>query len=400
VKVLDVTEFFSEHGGVRGYLELKGQALRKRGHRQLVIAPGRSQDSRQGEVEFVESPALPYDSTYFLLARIDRVAARVLDERPDVLELHSAYMAMAAAFYTPRGAYGLRTLFWHADFVDTYLKERLERWMPFGAGRAATRSLWAGVRALAARCDATLVAGRHQFEKLRSHGLSRLYLLPFGVNKEIFHPGAQFRARSAEPPERRDRLRVVAAGRFAVEKRFDVVVGAFRRIAERRPATLLLYGEGPEQADLERRAAGLDLRFCGFERDKGVLAAAFADADLLLHGCPHETFGLVVAEARACGVPVVVPDAGGAGEGADPACSERYRAGDPEACAAAAERLLQRDPAELRAQAIESAARVTSVDEHFEALLAVYQELLDARAARSARSPAGDPRVGLEPVPE
>jgi len=398
VKVLDVTEFFSEHGGVRAYLELKGQALRKRGHRQLVIAPGRSQDSRQAEVEFIESPALPYDPTYFLLARIDRVAARVLDERPDVLELHSAYMAMAAAFYTPRRAYGLRTLFWHADFVDTYLKHRLDRWLPSVAGRLATRSLWAGVRALAARCDATLVAGRHQFEKLRSHGVPRLYLLPFGVNKEIFHPAAAFQARDSDRAAHGRRLRVVAAGRFAVEKRFDVVVEAFRRIAERRPATLLLYGEGPEQSDLERRARGVDVRFLGFERNRAALAAGFAGADLLLHGCPHETFGLVVAEARACGLPVVVPDAGGAGEGADPACSERYRAGDPEACAAAAERLLQRDPAELRRRAIESAARITSVDEHFDALLALYRELLDARAARS-QAPLSPP-VAAEPVPE
>ena len=99
-------------------------------------------------------------------------------------------------------------------------------------------------------------------------------------------------------------------------------------------------------------------------------------ADVLVHGCPVETFGLGVAEAVACGLPVVVPDRGGAAESVDPSCSEAYAAGDAGACAAAIERILARDPAELRARARDAAARVTTVETHFRRVVAVYERLL------------------------
>ena len=52
------------------------------------------------------------------------------------------------------------------------------------------------------------------------------------------------------------------------------------------------------------------VRFTGFEKRREALASALASADVLVHGCPFETFGLGVAEAVACGLPVVAPDEG------------------------------------------------------------------------------------------
>ena len=64
-----------------------------------------------------------------------------------------------------------------------------------------------------------------------------------------------------------------------------------------------------------RRARPPAFASLGSSRTGSRLAAALASADVLVHGCPYETFGLGVAEAVACGLPVVVPDARGrAGE--------------------------------------------------------------------------------------
>jgi alpha-1,6-mannosyltransferase len=143
---------------------------------------------------------------------------------------------------------------------------------------------------------------------------------------------------------------------------------------------LVLFGDGPERASLER-AAPEGVRFLGFERDRRRFAKALASCDVLLHGCACETFGLGVAEAVASGVPVVVPDAGGAAEAIDASCAEVYAALDAAACAAAAEKLLARDPADLRARAAEAAARVPAAREHYDRVLATYDALFAARAA-------------------
>jgi alpha-1,6-mannosyltransferase len=168
---------------------------------------------------------------------------------------------------------------------------------------------------------------------------------------------------------------LVGAGRFAAEKHWEVVLEAFRRVRTHRKAVLVLFGDGPERRELERQAPP-GVNFVGFERDRTRLATGFASADILVHGAPYETFGLSIAEAVACGVPIVVPDGGGAAEHTAPACSEIYRSLDPIACAAAIESLLARRPEALRARALEVAEQVPPMENHFRQVLAAYDELL------------------------
>lgn len=313
-------------------------------------------------------PALPYDRTYHLLGRFDKIRARVRAEHPDVLEAHSPYLATAAVLAAGRGASRVRTAFWHADHVGTYL----EPWL----GPRLSRPAMLGMRALLAPFDTTFVAGAAQARKLRAIGVPNVELVPFGVDVATFSPAARNDAvRRGLAGEDAGAAVLVGVGRFAFEKRWDVVLEAFERVRARRSAVLVLFGDGPERARLEGRAPA-GVRFVGFESDREKLAASLASADVLVHGCPHETFGLGVAEAVACGLPVVVPDAGGAMESADGSCSETYASLDPEACASAILRLLARDPGELRARALEAAKHVPTAAAHFARVLAVYDDLL------------------------
>ena len=94
-----------------------------------------------------------------------------------------------------------------------------------------------------------------------------------------------------------------------------------------------IYGTGALGRALRARGAACDnVHFHGFHAD---MPAALAAADLLLHTCPTEPFGLVVLEAMASGLPVLVPDTGGAGDLVIPGLTGlHYRAGNAEDLAA------------------------------------------------------------------
>lgn len=355
----------------------------------------------------VGGPASPYDPTYHLLLRFDKIAGIVERERPDVLEIHSPYLAALGAMRAKRAHYGVRTFQWHSDFIDTYggvLEGRLSRDLPMlgprmvsrGVG-GVTRPLWGLVRSIARRCDATLVAADWQVAKLTAHGVPRVVRVPFGIERDVFRPDARsYEARRellalASHDTRRDDATIfVGVGRFAVEKRWDVVIDAFLQLRARAPERdmiLVLLGDGPERERMVARASGsADIVMPGFIKDRQAHARMLASADVLLHGCPFETFGLSIAEALSCGLPAVVPDEGGASEMHVRGAGERYRALDVDACASAAERLLARiarEPEAVRSAAVKAAERLPDVVEQFEGQIALYRELLERRGKAS-----------------
>jgi alpha-1,6-mannosyltransferase len=303
-------------------------------------------------------------------------------EAPDVLELDSPYLAALAALSLGQQPGVVRTLFWHSDHVDTLLVPALARGLGRHSAELLGQPFWSVLAALGRRCDATLVASRWQAEKLRRRGFLRVEHVPFGVDKRAFDRGASSATRRRElvgsGPANATLL--IGVGRLSPEKQWDVVLEAFFALRQARTAVLVLFGEGPEHARLAERIRGRDdVRLLGFESDPARLASALASADALVHGCPYETFGLGVAEAVSAGLPVVVPDAGGAAEHAEGPSAETYAAGSAPACAAALERLLSRDPELVRSAARAASSHVLSVEQHFARVVELYRELLRER---------------------
>ena len=397
MKVLDVTEFYSERGGgVRSHLSLKGHVLCQLGHEHVVVAPGARdgesaatgdgdsacEGARPPRVIRVRGPAAPYDPSYHLLLDTGKIRDVIARERPDVLEIHSPYMAAVGALRARKGTYGVRTFQWHSDFIDTYGGVLADKapFLPSAIVRGATQPLWSLVRGIARRCAATLVASAWQVGKLTAHDVPNIVHRPFGIERSIFRPDAAStearRALLALAGRTEETTVLVGLGRFAIEKRWDVVIDAFKLL--RTDAVLVLFGDGPERERMKARA-NANVVFPGFSKERHALAASLASADALVHGCPFETFGLSIAEAMSCGLPAVVPDDGGASEMHDPDSGERYTANDAEACAEAIERLLGRLATErtaMRTSAARAAGRLPSVLQQFEEQVALYNELL------------------------
>lgn len=151
---------------------------------------------------------------------------------------------------------------------------------------------------------------------------------------------------------------------------------------------VLLFGQGPLRAELQARAArdGLAsiVRFVGFRDD---LPRWMGGLDVLAHPADREGLGIALLQAQAAGVPVVASRAGGMPEAVhDGVTGFLVAPGDVSALADALRRLV--DDAVLR-ERMGAAARARvlecfSVDAMVDGNLAVYREVLQARAARSA----------------
>jgi glycosyltransferase involved in cell wall biosynthesis/predicted metal-dependent phosphoesterase TrpH len=125
-----------------------------------------------------------------------------------------------------------------------------------------------------------------------------------GVDLELYDP--RKRDAGAYPGE----VKVLYAGRLTREKGAELLAEAFLRARERDPRLhLLLAGGGPEEEMLRERLGGY-ATFLGW-LDREQLACAYASADVFLFPSRTDTYGQVVVEAQASGLPVVAVAEGG-----------------------------------------------------------------------------------------
>lgn len=107
----------------------------------------------------------------------------------------------------------------------------------------------------------------------------------------------------------------LSVGRMKALKNFDGLLRAYERYRSRTddPWPLVLVGDGPERERLEalaRKIAPEDVRFAGFQ-PPDRLRDYYAGAGALVHPAKKDTWGLVVNEAMAAGLPVLVSRAAG-----------------------------------------------------------------------------------------
>jgi glycosyltransferase involved in cell wall biosynthesis len=138
---------------------------------------------------------------------------------------------------------------------------------------------------------------------------TKLKILPRGLDTELFHPGRRDSAFFEKFGASNGELRLLYVGRISREKDLDLLADAYRRLRkEGLPVRLFVVGHGPYSETLAKSLP--DAFFTGFLRGT-ELATAYASADIFVFPSTTDTFGNVILEAQASGLPVVVSDSGG-----------------------------------------------------------------------------------------
>lgn len=382
MRIADVCAFYTPAGGgVRTYVEAKLRAASHFGHEMIVIVPGEKHEIvRRGPgavMVTIPSPKLPVDKRYHYFDDEAAVHAMLDAWQPDHVEASSPWSSATMVGRWPGSA--TRSLVMHADPLAAYAY----RWL---GGFVSTDRIdqlfgwfWRHLRGLGRMFDSVVCANADLAERLRQGGVANCETLPMGVEAGVFSPTL----RSAAMREQALRALgldanatlLVGVGRFSAEKRWDMVMRAVAEAARKRPVGLLLVGDGAKRPRLEQLAQRIgSVAVLPRITDRTELARLLASADALVHGCEAETFCMVAAEARASGLPLIVPHRGAALDQLVPSGGLTYRAASKVSLERAIGRFIDRGPELQRAVAVRS-SRVRTMDEHFAELFARYEAL-------------------------
>jgi alpha-1,6-mannosyltransferase len=312
--LVDVTLFFAPtSGGVRRYLLAKHEWLTRYSRLQhTVLVPGpRDAGLPHGIMRF-GSPAVPFGRGYRVPLRMRAFYETLSCLKPDLIEVGDPYHLAWPSLKVAQERRIPTVAFCHSD-IGTLANSLLGRW----AGRAARRYL----ADLYDRFDLVLAPSHVVAERLNQIGVHRVEVQTLGVDIATFHPGArdpQLRAMLGIP---RDARLLVFAGRLSPEKHVGDLVAALRLLGPR--YHLLLIGS-------ERFAPRApNVTALHYQEDHRQLARLLASCDVFVHAGDQETFGLVVLEAMACGLPVVAARAGGLPELVDDSVGATFEARVP-----------------------------------------------------------------------
>jgi glycosyltransferase involved in cell wall biosynthesis len=102
------------------------------------------------------------------------------------------------------------------------------------------------------------------------------------------------------------------AGRVARDKELDFLRSLYRRLREDHPdLNLVIAGDGPYLNEYRGSFQAAERVFFTGLLDQNILPYVYSGADLFVFPSTSDTFGMVVLEAQACGLPAVVSDIGG-----------------------------------------------------------------------------------------
>jgi phosphatidyl-myo-inositol alpha-mannosyltransferase len=357
-------------GGVQAHIRQVSQHLRQRGHDVLVLAPGDQPEGYEG-VRIVGKPvAVRFNGS---VARIclspgasRKVREALREFRPDVIHAHdpvSPGISMLALVHA------------NAPLVATshpYFPPDARSSKVFSFAAPLLRPIWRRVD----RRLAVSNAARHTICSRLGYG--NVQVLPNGANVDVFA-----RALPARLPAGRKLLFV---GRLELRKGFPVAVRAFSKLAAEYPdLRLVVVGDGADRDAVNEldEATRRRVDMMGRVTDEALPTFYRASDIFMSPATGSESFGIVLVEAMAAGIPLVASDIPGYREVArDGIEGILVPPSDPDALAAGIRRLLD-DPALAMSLGLNGAQRARHFD--WESIVDRLEDIYLETAGRDTR---------------
>jgi glycosyltransferase involved in cell wall biosynthesis/predicted metal-dependent phosphoesterase TrpH len=306
-RALLFTDTFSEVNGVAGTMRRLAAAAAEGSYAgSVVVAAGEA--PAPGTIALPPDWSLPlptYEAIDLRFPLPTDVLERVEAERPDIVHVATPGpvglcgllvarllgIPLVGSYHTELGPYALHLTrdVLVADALDLYVD-------------------W-----FYRHCATVLSPTRAVAKSLSARGYPEVGVWGRGVDADLFDPERRSDELRTELLGPDGEILLLSVGRLSTEKRIGVLLDAFALATrERRDVRLVIAGDGPARRELEHTAP-VGTTFVG-EITGDALAELYASADAFCFPSTTDTFGQVLLEAGASGLPVIAANAGGAGE--------------------------------------------------------------------------------------
>jgi alpha-1,6-mannosyltransferase len=368
--LVDITMFYApEGGGVSTYLNAKARWLARHSRvRHTILSPNVPSRGRAPALVHIPGMSVPGISGYRMPLSVSGPARQLQSAQADLVEAGDAGQCAWAALRMQQRRGVPAVAFYHSD---------LPRLVEHRLGRVSAAAVRRYLAHLYGQFDMVLAPSRLMVHQLAEIGVDGALHQPLGIDSGVFRPQRRVDTLRTHLHLPSNARLLVYAGRFTPEKKLGVLIDAVRKLG--RPYHLLLIGSGSELPRYPQ------ITYVPFKRDQRQLARLLASCDVLVHPGDCETFGLIVLEAMACGLPVVGTSGGGVAELVDDQTGILAQPNNPASLAEAIEALYARDRVQLGVNARRKA------QDHYD-----WNQILPQLLQRYGGLLAGGERAALE----
>lgn len=300
--------------GVALTLERWAKYLSKQGHEVLVFAPESTEKGRREEqdIKVMRYFSMPFFLYPELSAAVPNPIAtmqRLTDFNPDIIHCSTPFnVGLLGRIYATENDIPLVASY-HTNF-DQYLTAYKMDW---ARDLMLKYSLWFHEEA-----RRIYVPSTDTLRDLTRQGYKDLEIWARGIELDAFRPLTERQESLKELRSRfslsEDEFVVSYVGRIAAEKNLKqfLAVADYARRKKYDNVKFIMVGDGPMMGEIQSKVAkeGANITLLGYQ-DHEILPDLYAASDLFLFPSTTETFGNVVLEALACGIPVITSNSGG-----------------------------------------------------------------------------------------
>ncbi|WP_131668856.1 glycosyltransferase family 4 protein [Psychrobacter pygoscelis] len=285
-------------------------------------APSLSNDFIANLLTVKGMPIPRYPDLQFGMPAYHSIKRYLLALQPDIVHIATEGPLGLAALIAAKSLGIKATTGYHTQFHD------FSRHFGFGI---IARPLMAYFKRFHNWSDATCVPSLKTQNDLAELGFKRLVHVGRGVDIARFNPNKRSEALRKSWGAGQQHTVLIMVSRLSPEKGVDIVIQAYKSLQVQqlhRASKLVIVGDGPDRARLETMAQdNEDIVFAGAQMGE-ALAQHYASGDAFVFASQVETFGNVVTEAMASGLPVFAFDDAAAGMLVDTQCGSLAKLGN------------------------------------------------------------------------